>query len=205
MKIELSNSLLDNLDMSYYQDKCPDFDSYYHIFNKKSGEAHYRLLAYLSLLFKKCVISDIGTNKGLSALCLGFNSSNIVLSFDQKERIFFLELAMPFQKEPGMRIGYYDNINFIIGNFFHFFDYIKYSSLILLDIDHSGITELKLLEDLIDNSYKGLLLIDDIHHNKEMQDFWSSINLTKYDITKYGNQSGTGLVDFSNTLELIQL
>ena len=44
--------------------------------------------------------------------------------------------------------------------------------------------------------YKGLLFLDDIHQSKEMDDWWNTITLPKYDLSKYGHFSGSGIVVF---------
>jgi hypothetical protein len=49
---------------------------------------------------------------------------------------------------------------------------------------------------LHDIKWNGLLLLDDINFNEPMNQFWNNISEEKYDITKIGHWSGTGLVNF---------
>lgn len=203
MNILLNNEILDSLDYSYFEDKCPDCDAYIHFFKKKSGEAHYRLLSYLSTQFNNIDIIDIGTNKGSSALALNYNKNNKIYSFDLKERCFFIEEGQKSQVVPGRNYFYHPNVNFIVGNFLNFKDIILESPLILYDTNHNGVLENEFFNFLISNNYKGLVIFDDIHLNNEMKEFWNNITYHKYDLTKYGNQTGTGLIDFNSGINFI--
>lgn len=61
------------------------------------------------------------------------------------------------------------------------------------------------------NSYKGILILDDIYFNNSMKGFWGSITEKKYDLTNVGHKelgnlnipTGTGLVDFGGTIEIL--
>lgn len=96
----------------------------------------------------------------------------------------------------------FKNIDFIVTE-----DFTKYLNILLqspfihLDISHDGIWENILLELLIKNNYKGIMVMDDIYAFPEMKKIWENLNLNKIDLTKYGHWSGTGLVDFSNQIE----
>ena len=70
------------------------------------------------------------------------------------------------------------------------------SLLCFWDTFHNGDFETEFVNYLTEIKYKGLVLFDDIHLNKEMQDFWDGLKLEKYDITEIGHFSGTGLVNF---------
>lgn len=203
MKIILNNKFLDNLDLSNLFNSCPDYDAFYQLKTKKSGEIHYRLLFYLASLFNNIIISDIGTNKGLSAISLSHNINNKIFSFDLRERHNYIFEGQDHQKQKGCFIYYDNNVNFIVGNFYDFSDKILNSTLILLDIAHNGIEEQKFYKFLSDNYYKGIVVCDDINYNKEMIEFWNFIKIKKFDISKYGNPSGTGLIDFGGELDLI--
>ena len=58
-----------------------------------------------------------------------------------------------------------------------------------------------ILDLLIKNNYKGIMVLDDIHAFPEMKILWNKLLFNKVDITSYGHWSGTGLVDFSNEIE----
>ena len=70
------------------------------------------------------------------------------------------------------------------------------SKYIMLDTFHDASFEKEFLNHLIKLNYKGFLLLDDIYLNDEMKIFWSSMKLEKYDISKIGHVTGTGLVSF---------
>jgi hypothetical protein len=85
------------------------------------------------------------------------------------------------------------------------------SDLFFLDAAHDGKMEKDIYDFLVENNYRGILLLDDISLNKEMVLFWQQIKEKKYDITEVGHgivddlhRSGTGLVDFSGKVEVIR-
>ena len=95
-------------------------------------------------------------------------------------------------------IDYLDNIDYILGDFTdsEYKDLLMKSPLIMLDTDHEGPFEHKAYQYLKDINWKGYLLLDDIHLNAPMKEFWNQIDNEKYDITSMGHWSGTGLVIF---------
>lgn len=150
-------------------------------FNSEAGKEHYKLLAYLSLVLDNIEISDIGTYKGCSALALSCNPSNKVYSYDISDM--------------NKVIGGCDNIEFRIIKESFSKDILK-SKLICLDTIHDGIHEKEVLDFLIKNNWKGILILDDIHHYPEQNKLWNSIKLRKEDITHLGHWSGTGIIYF---------
>ena len=187
-------------------------------------EHYYAILVHLSTYFTDSVIVDLGTNRGGSAAALSYNKSNEVYTFDigindeaislfeQYENITYLIgnciennwSGQPQINPPGLRIRPLKSEREIFLS----------SELIFLDIDpHDGIQEQAVLDFLIANDYKGIMVCDDIrgganwhetHGNSEsargMQEFWSNISLSTYDVTdsKYGSDSGTGIICFDN-------
>lgn len=148
----------------------------------RPGQEHYPLLAHISTLYSDVILYDIGTYRGCSALALSYNKKNTVKSFDIGD---FTALRDTRPK----------NIELIIGDFMEqSLEEIHSSPFIMLDIDHTGVTEQKILDFLIDNNWHGHLLLDDIHMNDEMRQFWANITAEKYDLTDIGHWSGTGLV-----------
>ena len=77
------------------------------------------------------------------------------------------------------------------------------SDLIFMDTAHTGEYEYKIYNFLKSNNYQGLLLLDDIFLNQNMLYFWGEIEKPKYDLTKYGHASGTGLVIFNPDIQVI--
>ena len=189
MKIILSNATIDNISLDYLAQKYKG-DSRKHL-NSNSGMEHHKLLAYLSTLFNNILIADIGTRTGNSALAISHNVNNNVDSYDIMTTVGGIDK---------------DNLSFHCKDILEDPKILEYS-LISLDVDpHDAKQESSCLKYLEDNSWKGILILDDIGPDwPHMNNYWNSIELPKWDITKYGHASGTGLVDFSGNLELEML
>jgi hypothetical protein len=143
---------------------------------------HYKLLAYFASLYDNTTFYDLGSYKGNSAIALAENLNNQVISYDIG---YFLEYA----RQP-------INVEFRIGDFYRDKGLLD-SPLIMVDVDpHDGKQESLFFNYLETNKYKGMVILDDIHLNKGMEDFWRSVSQRKVDATKYGHYSGTGLVFF---------
>jgi hypothetical protein len=197
--VSISEKKIKEINLDKYMDDIYQMDDIE--FYGDCGRQHYRLLAYLSTLFNNSEIFDIGTHRGSSALALSYNSTNKVYSFDIENR------SKNYINKP-------ENIEFIIFNLFNNNDNndnndnnelekwrkkLLNSPLIFLDIDpHDGILEYEFYQYLLENNYRGLLILDDIHHFEGMRVFWDKIKCTKYDITSLGHWSGTGLVKINN-------
>ena len=142
---------------------------------------HYKLLAHLVNNLRNTVVYDIGTYRGLSAIAMASNPHNKVISYDIEN---FLECMIPANVEFKIDDCYLD-------------EGILKSPLISLDVDpHDGEFEKKFIAFLTANNYKGTVICDDIHLSPQMQDFWDSVTLTKYDVTEFGHYSGTGMIIF---------
>jgi hypothetical protein len=145
------------------------------------GQEHYKLLAHISTLYTNTILYDIGTYRGCSAIALSYNKQNHIKSFD-------IDNFRSIRSTPS-------NIEWFIGDFLlESFDSISKAPFIFLDIDHTGVTEQRILNFLKSNNWHGYLMLDDIYLNNEMRQFWASINEEKYDLTNIGHFSGTGLV-----------
>lgn len=141
---------------------------------------HYKLLAYLSTKVKG-PISDIGTYKGASALALSYGG-NPVYTFDVSDMV-------ALNPVPG-------NVNVVrYGPDTMFKGWLK-SELICLDTIHDGIHERKVIDYLVTNKWKGLLVLDDIHAFPEQNKLWNEIKMRKVDLTDIGHWSGSGLIYF---------
>ena len=202
-------------------------------FGNKYGSSpayhYYAILSKLSTYFNDSVIVDLGTLYGNSAAALSYNKTNIVYTYDIEHRA---EATDIFKKEE------FKNIEYIIGDCiendwkgfpiwdthpntwptpYHIGDQPKNdkeiflsSELIFMDVDpHDGIKEDRVLNFLISNNWKGVLVCDDIGTGREpgkqnahpsMRDWWNTIDLPKYDISKnyYAAGTGTGVVCFDN-------
>jgi len=181
--LSITNEQLDNIDLFPYSQRI-NSSEYQGYFMSKSGQEHYRLLAYISQNDDLVDILDVGTLKGCSALAFSVNSKNKVRSFNVGNEfdLNYTPLNAEFIIDNVLN-GNYNNI--ILGS--------KY---IMLDTYHDGTFEKEFYDYLVSINYKGYLLLDDIHLNFEMERFWGSITKEKYDITNIGHLTGTGVVYF---------
>ena len=180
---------------------------------------YYVILAHLSTYFNDSVIIDLGTLRGESAAALSYNKSNKIYTYDIAHRG---EAVDRFKNEE------YQNIEYIIGDCIEnnwmgmpIWDAHHYvgeppktdkeiflsSELIFMDIDpHNGIQEDKVLNFLIYNNWKGVMVCDDIgfgvvgQQHPHMRDWWESITTPKYNISEnhYASGTGTGIICFDN-------
>ncbi|MES2829679.1 MAG: hypothetical protein V4687_16070 [Bacteroidota bacterium] len=178
--MKINKKELAKIDLSYLADLITD-DEARGFFILPEGREHYKLLAYLANQFDNIIISDIGSYKGCSALALSVNETNLVESYDVSDMV-----AMPL--EP-------TNIQFFITDKVVCNQVLK-SSLICLDTIHDGIHERAVIDFLIENNWKGLLILDDIHHFPEQNKLWNEITLRKEDLTSIGHWAGSGLIYF---------
>lgn len=169
--------------------------SHYIYFNRGAGLEHYQLLAHLA---SQCddgeTIYDIGTFVGYSALSLAHNPNVNVVTYDLIDHF----------KTSGLSARNYPNITFKIADCTtpSEAEAIAKSPLVFLDVDpHDGIQEPHIFKSLEETGFKGILVLDDIHLNEGMRNFWNWIpeKYKKYDISKYGHHSGTGLVVFDES------
>lgn len=181
--MELDLSKVNELDLSKFGNNINEYQ-YMQYFLGNAGQEHYKLLAYFSTLFNEQTLLDIGTYKGCSALALAFNEKNNVKSFD-------LGNYRRINNEP-------NNIEFILDDFTNekYKKLVLDSPFIMLDTDHDGTFEHIAYKYLKDINWTGYLLLDDIHLNDPMKEFWNSIDNEKHDVTVVGHWSGTGLVIF---------
>jgi hypothetical protein len=146
-----------------------------------SGREHYRLLMYISTLFNDNVLFDVGTNECRSAIALSYNNNNKIKSFD---------IIQINPENPVI-----ENVEFILGDSTKDKN-IHTTPFIFLDVDHDGTYENIFYSFLKESKWKGLLMLDDIHLNDAMKNFWNKIEEEKYDLTSIGHWSGTGVVLF---------
>lgn len=192
MKIFTIDNRVNDIDLSKLM---PLVEWHHHaqFFNGAMGREHYRLFAYISHQVDSGeTIYDIGTFAGYSALALAANPTIQVVSYDLEDHI---KDAVPSVKQ-------YPNITLKLADCTQpdEITQLAKASVILLDVDpHDGVQEPQIFKALQTAGFRGLLFLDDIHLNEPMNRFWESIQLKKYDITKYGHWSGTGVVVFDST------
>ena len=176
---------------------------------------YYVILSHLSTYFNNSIIVDLGTLTGGSAQALAYNKSNTVYTYD------ILEDGTAIQRFARVEC---ENIKYIIGDCIRdnwtgmvMLDGVPpmsdkkiflSSELIFLDVDpHDGKQENDVLNFLISNNWKGIMVCDDIGFGTEvpnshprMRDWWNRIDLPKYDISNniYASGTGTGIICFDN-------
>lgn len=181
--LTVTNSHLDNFDLSHNDYMLNKMTSFATLFHYPSGREHYRLLTYISKLFKNECLLDIGTCNGCSAIALSENDTNLIESYDV---VNYMDGDYIDKK----------NINFYLKDILEDKSKILNTRFIMLDTNHDGIFENKFYAVLKEMNFKGLLLLDDIFLNQDMKSFWNSITEEKFDITSVGHNTGTGLVYF---------
>ena len=144
------------------------------------GVEHYRFLSYIVEHLGVEKVVDIGTYEGSSALALSANEDVHVISYDIMNRI--------------KRLPKKSNITYKVENLLRTKN-LPETRLIFLDVDpHDGIQEPMFMNLFAELEWKGIVIFDDIHLNGHMQTFWDNVEKTKYDLTKVGHHSGTGMV-----------
>jgi predicted O-methyltransferase YrrM len=187
MIIPISNEILDNFSLknkNYLVNK-----DYY---ENLSGDQEYRLYSYLSTFFNETTILDIGTLDGRSAIALSHNETNNVISYDIYNHI----------NNNNHAIYSKSNIKFNIKNVLDDLneELIKRVKIVMIDIDHYETIENQIIKRLKDLNFSGLIILDDITKHPDptinvcMNRLWNNIQGDKYDFTKYGHWSGTGVI-----------
>lgn len=168
-------------------------------FDMDAGQEHYMLLAYLaSQVDPGNTIYDIGTHVGYSALALSHNDTVNVVTYDLVNHFSTDQVTAKNRSNITFKLADCTEPNEIAA--------IAKSPLVFLDVDpHDGVQEPHIFKHLQDAGFQGILVLDDIHLNAGMRKFWESITLTKYDISKYGHHSGTGVVVFNENLYNVRI
>lgn len=194
------NIILDNVkncDLSFVSEFYLDKYERHRINEMNVGQEqgeHYKLLYYLTTLMENELILDLGTRDGLSALCLSHNKKNNVITYDlnnKPEELLQYEHKLP-------------NLTFKQMNVFdESLEVFKKSKLIFLDLDpHDGIQEKRFMELMESIDYNGIIVADDIVWFPNMANWWANIKQRKYDVTRFGHGSGTGLILFSDNINV---
>ena len=144
------------------------------------GSTHYRLMCLLSTLFNNETIYELGTHAGGGTLCLAYNKTNYVISYDYEYNV-----QVKKQSNTEFRIGDYQKDKALLS-----------SPFIFIDINPNDLLYRRIYQYLIDNRYRGFTVWNNIHYNQEMQNFWDEVVFEKRDITNYGSQAGTGVIIF---------
>lgn len=188
MKITLNNTTLDSLDM---ESALVHLSTYHNYFTLPSGQEHYRLIRYLASQINSNIV-EVGTHAGSSAIAMSLDTKYTVLTYDIVEM-------------KGKDYDYIKNIVFRLTEYQKDSEYLEFilnSKMIFIDAPHNGLFERELYAWLKEKEYKGMTVWDDIHLNEDMVSFWNDVDLPKLDVTKYGHVTGTGVIYFSNDIEL---
>lgn len=191
----LTNPELDSLDMSEPYDimyQTPERENML----CRSGLEHYRLLFWITQTFSNILITELGVFNGIGTACLCANKTNYVFAFDLDfSTLHFISppVNVTFNKVDKTK----DTEYFSPG--------IKGCDIIFVDTWHSGIMEKQVFEYLKEKNWNGILIYDDIYFNPAMTEMWKSIDIEKYDLTRIGHSSGTGVVIFDNKKDYIDL
>jgi len=165
-------------------------------FYAAAGVEHHRLLAYLSTQFEDRTFIDIGTHLGDSAHALAYNANNLVLSFDIVDKV-------PAHRRRRENIVYHQVDLFDVVTREAWKPQILGSAILFIDVDpHEGSREYALVDWLLCNAYRGIIVLDDIWYFKSMRDrLWYRIDdRHKIDVTHVGHWSGTGVVSLGEEL-----
>jgi len=159
-------------------------------------------------------VLDIGTRYAASALALAAGGSPVI-SVDLGQERFFAFRRRPYRAwildliKTVPNVGSIEFYNTHLLQVKDLRQYLKEAWLIVLDtnaLPDSDPFEREFFQRLLKEApdYQGLLLLDDIHANAEMEKWWQEVRngatqhgYRVFDLTKIGHSSGTGLVDFS--------
>mmetsp|Transcript_25201 Transcript_25201/g.83188 ORF Transcript_25201/g.83188 Transcript_25201/m.83188 type:complete len:167 (-) Transcript_25201:883-1383(-) len=160
----------------------------------------------MASLLQDALIVELGTMHGGSAIALAAGSrKNRVVTYN------IVDDLTPNMRACGMRPDAFlaaleeENLSIewrfenVLGSEERMRELLE-ASLIHIDINHHGDIEDAILQFLVGNGYEGLVVLDDIYLNENMDRVWGSVwdGVCKHDLTDYGHTvAGTGLLDFS--------
>ena len=224
---QIKSSNIDRL----HQVKGFTVEDYEQYMTSPAGMEHYTLLHYLSKNYadpglvspcKRRHLVDIGTRYVASSLSMAadLHPPPKVLTFDLPTS---MERAYAFRgkteeewqhavKAHGVDIQF-NNVDLLQVSDEDFEKYMN-TWLIVLDTFHEPYSvpfEREWLKRLVDAKFfKGVIVLDDLTYNEEMLNWWKKVKdnaagngYVAYDITKVGHATGTGFLDFSGQVSVI--
>ena len=202
-EIDFRIDTINDLTSSFLQDN-PNISNIDDV-REPCGKEHYFFLASLGMQLKNKKIIELGTHNGRSAIALNYgnlkqNNQNMIYTYDITNHLLpniFNNTNISFKMDNLL-----DNVVRESNR-----DHILSADLIFIDVDpHEGLVEYDIYAWLKTNGFKGIILFDDIHlgcghmgvnTGNSMQQFWDKVEDNyKYDLTKVGHWSGTGIVLF---------
>ena len=207
MKLNLS---FENLNRIIFETKFFENNKFYSVLDQTIGQEHYSLFASIGQQLINSKIIEIGTCTGQSILAFSncsIQNNNICFTYDINEKSVIKEIL----EASYATFSTINLFNHEIRNLQK--NHILSADIIFIDIDpHIGILELEMIDWLRDNSYKGLIILDDIYlakpgHRYEQrkneghymyQNLWLKIpDHEKICVSHLGHSSGTGIVCFN--------
>lgn len=183
-QIKLNNDILDAISFADIENYI-EWSSQKQYFSLNSGKEIYKLLGYIGQQFQNETIICIGTGDGLDALALSINENNKIITYDYQDVILNNVESIKMK----------DNIDIRVEDFMENAEIFLKSTLVYINIHpHDGLEEQVIVDYLIQNKYKGMIILSNTKVTNGMKKLWDSIKDTKYDITKYGFWGGTGII-----------
>eukprot|EP00756_Hemistasia_phaeocysticola_P065282 Hpha_TRINITY_DN8448_c0_g1::TRINITY_DN8448_c0_g1_i1::g.34563::m.34563 len=204
---------------------------------REPGLEHYGVLWWIATHYAKrggALLVEVGSREGASSFALAADPRNTVFSYDLNSTADHIASVMNFRDElKAKKLGkksdspynrssvqsLIPNAHYISTNLMDLTDpnnwrhqqVVLGSRVLLLDTYHEPESvpfEYGFIEFMDTNHYKGVMILDDIHLNSEMERFWQFL-VKKYgprraiDITPIGHFSGTGILDFCGNTRFI--
>lgn len=172
---------------------------FHQYFSSPAGQEHYKLLGYLA---SQCpdgdIVYDIGTYVGMSAMAMSIKPTVKVITYDLEDH---------FPNDASKKhVHSIKNIEFRMKDCLQDMQDIARATLVLLDIEpHDGVQEHNIVDAMNKAGFKGICVCDDINVNDAMKTWWQSITLKKYDVSKYGHWSGTGIIVFDDKVVDVEI
>jgi predicted O-methyltransferase YrrM len=188
MHITLTKAEVDAIDLTHLAHFLQWNPTYQQYFVQEAGKEPFKLIAFLS---KKIggVAMDMGTLFGSSALALSYNDSTQVMTLDTRKHIPDTQDVVTPLNRP--------NIRMLVASCQAVLPHASSADFIVLDIDINLKTEiLKVINELLYYNFRGILVLDNIHVNQNMEYVWQNIPATvkKIDVSTIGHHTGTGIL-----------
>ena len=160
---------------------------------------HYKLLAGFVKTLEPALIVEIGTERGMSALCMKkyIPQNSKLITFDIRPWRSYHDTYLKGEDfADGRIVQYVDDLSNpdIVRRHK---DELKEADLILVDTAKDGVMEQRFLDNfkLIPFARNPLIIFDDIRF-WNMLKIWREIPLPKLDLTSFGHWSGTGICEY---------
>jgi hypothetical protein len=185
------------------------------------GKEHYTLLEDMTATYGDCRhVVDIGTRHVAPSLALGSHETpvwtfDVTKSTERRNAFRGKSEKVWKRKVEAAKVDIkFHNLDLLKVNSDEFRRYMS-TWLIMLDTHHlpySEPFEREWLNRLLQmGDFSGLVLVDDIYLNPEMWKWWNELQdkatergYKMYDLTSVGHVSGTGLLDFSGEVKIVE-